>query len=410
MVNKFFRAIMPILTIGIMACSNDDEAKAPEVPQKNKTVLFYVESDINLWYMLDESLNEIEAGWEDGTDGNLIVYLDKSPYLTQFSSPVLLKIRHDETDRIVSEVIKHYPEQDSGDPEVVRRVLSEVIELFPAKTHGLAFAAHGNGWIPGNARELINGDTGNHEHKTRHLAGPERYGSSLEIDELARILPIKYEFILFHACMMANVETAYALKDKCDYLIGTSQGLPGPGLPYAEVVPYLFTSPHADWYKFLRTSLNCYDEMERYQQPLTLSLIQTNLLDELAEKTRKVMTSLAGDLPKFYRNLSDKVYHYEGDGAFSDLRQIIELQCDDPDNPSEEIAAFFDAINRAVPLKGATEKHWADKEEMLLSPEDFCGLSCYVPQQNSRLDRFQEYYRTHYKWAEASGFDLLIAK
>lgn len=115
--------------------------------------------------MLDESLNEIEAGWEDGTDGNLIVYLDKSPYLTQFSSPVLLKIRHDETDRIVSEVIKYYPEQDSGDPEVVRRVLSEVIELFPAKTHGLAFAAHGNGWIPGNARELINGDTGNHEHK-----------------------------------------------------------------------------------------------------------------------------------------------------------------------------------------------------------------------------------------------------
>ena len=86
------------------------------------------------------------------------------------------------------------------------------------------------------------------------------------------------------------------------------------------------------------------------------------------------MTSLAGDLPKFYRNLSDKVYHYEGDGAFSDLRQIIELQCDDPDNPSEEIAAFFDAINRAVPLKGATEKHWADEEEMLLSPEDFCGL------------------------------------
>lgn len=60
--------------------------------------------------MLDESLNEIEAGWEDGTDGNLIVYLDKSPYLTQFSSPVLLKIRHDETDRIVSEVIKYYPE------------------------------------------------------------------------------------------------------------------------------------------------------------------------------------------------------------------------------------------------------------------------------------------------------------
>ena len=53
MVNKFFRAIMPILTIGIMACSNDDEAEAPEIPQKNKTVLFYVESDINLWYMLD---------------------------------------------------------------------------------------------------------------------------------------------------------------------------------------------------------------------------------------------------------------------------------------------------------------------------------------------------------------------
>lgn len=403
---KFFKVISPILLVGLMACSDDNEP-APGTPLKNKTVLAYIVGDVNLWYRLEQMLNDMEEGWQDETDGNMIVYLDKSPHLTQFPSPVLLKIRHDETERIVSEVVKYYPEQDSGDPEIMRRVLTETIEMFPAETHGLIIASHGSGWIPGNAQDLIDGKAENHGDKTRAISGPDRYGSALEIDEIARQLPVKYEFILFHACMMGNVETAYALKDKCDFMVGCSTTLPGINLPFDVAMPFLFTAPRADWYRFLNSCFDYYDELpDDEYMPLTLSVVQTDRLEMLAAQTRKVMTRLAADPEAFYANLRDKAYSYSNDPFFSDLRQVIELQCDDPQNPSAEITDFFKALEQAVPLKGFSER-W--EEDMLLSPEAFCGLSCYVPHQNiPMLDKLQEYYRKHYKWAEASGFDLLI--
>lgn len=378
MIHNFFKAIIPILAVGMIACSDSDETKAPEAPLKNKTVVAYIMGDINMWPFLEQSLNEMEAGWEDGTDGNLIVYLDKSPHLTQFPSPVLLQIRHDETERIVSEVVKYYPDQDSGDPEVMRRVLTDVIEIFPARSHGLIVATHGNGWYPGNTGDLIGGNTLDRGDKTRGLSGPDRYGSTLEIDDMARVLPVKYEFILFHACLMANVETAYALKDKCDYLVGSSVNLPGIGLPYTETIPFLFTAPRADWYRFLNSSVRYYDEITEDYMPLALSVVQTDRLEALAAATRKAMIVLADDPNNFSRNLEGKTYAYDGD-ALSDLRQVIELQCDDPKRPSEEIAGFFNALDQAVPLMMVSERHWKDKENMLLSPDDFCGLSCYVP-------------------------------
>lgn len=409
MVLKYFKPLIPILMVGMVGCNGDDTEKIPDIPLKNKTVLAYIMGDVNLWFRLEQMLNDMEEGWEDDTDGNMIVYLDKSPHLTQFLSPVLLKIRHDETDRIVSEVVKYYPDQDSGDPEVMQRVLSETIELFPAKTQGLIIASHGNGWIPGNAEELLGGQGGGHEDATRGIAGPDRYGSTLEIDDIARLLPVKYEFILFHACMMGNIETAYELKDKCTYMVGCSEPLPGLNLPFGESLPYLFTTPRADLYRFSLACADWYGKLaDDIFQPLTLSVIQTDRLDALAERCRAVLPRFAVSPAEFYGNLAGKVYAYGEDGMFSDLYQVFELQCADPEQPEEDMARLFTAIEQAVPLQFAV---FRNTEGMLLDPDEFCGLSCYVPRQGMPiLDKLQEYYRTHYKWATASGFDLLIAK
>ncbi len=97
--------------------------------------------DHNLWDGFEMTLNQLEAGWDEQTDGNLLVYLDPSPKLTQFPTPVLLKISHDETDAIRSEVVKTYPEQDAVDHDVMRGVLEDAIALYPAR---LARADHRN--------------------------------------------------------------------------------------------------------------------------------------------------------------------------------------------------------------------------------------------------------------------------
>jgi len=54
----------------------------------NRTVLAYVVAGMNLWFQLEKSINEMEKGWDEETDGTLLVYLDKLAHLTQFAHPV----------------------------------------------------------------------------------------------------------------------------------------------------------------------------------------------------------------------------------------------------------------------------------------------------------------------------------
>lgn len=318
-----------VCTLLFSACSKDDDDSSPqETPLKNKTVLAYLVGDVSLWDCIEESVNKLEAGWQEDLDGNLLIYLDHSPHLTQFSSPVLLKVRHDETDRIVSEVVKTYPDQDAGDPEVMHNVLNDVLGMYPARSHGLIIGTHGSGAAPGSITE----DPHNDASDTRAIVGSDRYDSNLEIYQLAELLPIRYEFILFHACLMGNVETAYALKDKCDFMVASSELLPGPALPYDLVTPYFFTKPQADFYHVLSKSVEWYNALpDDEYQTLTLSVTRTDKLDALAAATKPLITRYSKDPTSFYSNMND-AYQYgtidEAPSMFYDLAQIVALQMD----------------------------------------------------------------------------------
>ena len=245
--------------------------------------------DNNLWDVMLNTLNQVEQGWNDDIDGNFLVYLDPSPHLTQFTSPVLLKIVHDETNVIRSEVVKSYPEQDPADPEVMQGVLEDAITLFPAQSHGLIIGTHGSAWLPGDLGNYVNDPDMGHDEddhdesdlslpkiSTKALLGGERYSNCIEIDVLANLLPIKYDFILFHACQMGNVETAYALRNKCSYMVGCMAPLPGVGFPYHLIMEYLFAKPQADLYNVAYMSSGWYNSLPNEQfDNFDVSFIQT---------------------------------------------------------------------------------------------------------------------------------------
>lgn len=393
-----------VCTLLFPACSeNEDNPSPQETPLKNKTVLAYFVGDISLWFCIEESVNKLEAGWQDDLDGNLLIYLDHSPHLTQFSSPVLLKVRHDETDRIVSEVVKTYPDQDAGDPEVMHNVLSDVLEMYPAKSYGLIIGTHGSGAAPGS----ITVDPHEDNPDTRALVGSERYDSQLEIYQLADLLPTHYEFILFHACLMGNVETAYALKNKCDFMVASSEPLPGPALPYDIVTPFFFTKPQADFYHVLNKSVDWYNALpDDEYQTLTLSVTRTDKLDALAAATKPLIKRYSADPTTFYTNMENAYEYGTNDGAssmFYDMAQVVDLQMDE-EHPTAEEYAFRNALDAAVPLVCAS-KSW---ETHKLDIEDICGLSCYIPFASEAYKPFNTFFKTHYGWIEAAGIDLLM--
>ena len=115
-----------LLCAGAFSCGKEnDESQGGDAPHEGRarTVLVYMIGDVNLWQEQWTNLNRLEAGWNDDIDGNLLVYLDPSPHTTQFPNPVLLEIVPDQTDAIVSRVVKSYPEQNATDKAVMRGVL-----------------------------------------------------------------------------------------------------------------------------------------------------------------------------------------------------------------------------------------------------------------------------------------------
>lgn len=232
--------------------------------------------DVNLWQEQWTNLNRLEAGWNDDIDGNLLVYLDPSPHTTQFPNPVLLEIVPDQTDAIVSRVVKSYPEQNATDKAVMRGVLEDAIRMYPAPSQGLVIASHGSGWWPAFADELVPTDDEHDTPQTRAIAGGDRYGTDVEVNDLAELLPIKYDFILMHACLMGNVETAYALKDKCGMYVASSATLPGASLPFQYITEAMFAQPAADFYHLIQTSCAFYNTLpEDEADLLTLSAVRT---------------------------------------------------------------------------------------------------------------------------------------
>lgn len=127
-----------ILFLGIVilfsGCANEDE---PEQGPVNRTVLIYMLSNNNLGstYRFDtQNINDmLQVAASGGLNGgNLIIYRDGYD-----TNPQLIQIRKNESGSAEKAIIKEYPDRNSATTEVMRSVIDETKELFPAKEYGL---------------------------------------------------------------------------------------------------------------------------------------------------------------------------------------------------------------------------------------------------------------------------------
>lgn len=151
-----------ILFLGIVAlfsgCANEDEPEQgpvnreePEQEPVNRTVLIYMLSNNNLGsiYRFDtQNINDmLQVAASGGLNGgNLIIYRDGYD-----TNPQLIQIRKNESGSAEKAIINEYPDRNSATTEVMRSVIDETKELFPAKEYGLILWSHSTGWAPGNS-------------------------------------------------------------------------------------------------------------------------------------------------------------------------------------------------------------------------------------------------------------------
>lgn len=110
-----------------------------------------------------------------------------------------------------------------SNPDTLVEYMNFAKENFPADRYGLIFWDHGGGAVSGFGHDENN---------------PNK-SDTLTIDEIQIALnkfETKLEFVGFDACLMANVETAYAIKNNANYLIASEETEPGTGWDYIKTL------------------------------------------------------------------------------------------------------------------------------------------------------------------------------
>lgn len=203
---------------------------------------------------------------------------------------------------------------------------------YPAKHTMLVIWDHGQGWRRRNAlnirvdRTALNriirrrvavrdrlgiDELGSHDPipDDSHINGSFRYVShdedtgdklyNREIQDALAALTAdaKLDVIGFDACLMAMVETGYALRDQASVMIGSEELEPGDGWSYDKFLRPLIADPtHTDAAKLGSLVVQAYRDYYGDRDAVTLSAIDLTKIDAVASAVSKFATTAKANL------------------------------------------------------------------------------------------------------------------
>ncbi|OAV72119.1 clostripain [Bacteroidales bacterium Barb4] len=349
-----------VLTVGTVSCCHDLPAVAE--PEVSRTVLVYMAADNSLSSFGYSNIDSMMAGaGSDRLKGNLLVYFDPAN-----DTPRLIQIRKGARGVVEKFAVKDYPEQNSASVEVMHGVIDDVINdtRFQADSYGLVLWSHGTAWLPYDWRDRLRsfGQDGSHW---------------MEINELAAALPDdRFDFILFDACYMANVETAYALRHKARHIIASATEVMGNGFPYGQIIEPLFRKT-ADLEEVCRKFFDYYNNQTGFNRSATVAIINTELLDNLADISRAILQGRDNDISSLPLDQLQLLDYVDGNRHFLYDFDDVMSRLASP----EQYRAFQKALSEVVTYKRTTPQATYMLNAAVLDIHRFCGMSVYVPQQ-----------------------------
>ena len=350
-----------LVLLMLFSCEENDELF---IVSAEKTIIVYMAADNDLSNDALLNIKQMQQGYRE-TGVNFIVFIDaydKAPYL--------LKIKENTCD-----TIRSFSELNSANPQTFNTVLREIIQRYPANNYGLVLWSHASSWLPAGAQLRSFGRDGN---------------SEMNISELAKALPVHFDYIVFDACLMASVEALYELRGKTDYVIASSAETLADGFPYTQLMPE-FLQKNSSLRKIAEIYFDFYNRKENAERSATIALIDIRELGNLAKEMHKLMIeneAQAMDRLSVQRlDIFSEQYHF-------DLLDFVSQTF-----PQADKTHFISQLNKTILYKAHTPQ--------LLGMYDmntYCGLSCYIPHPN-RSD-LSDYYKTLQWYDDAGIFKL----
>lgn len=394
----------------------------------NRNVLILYSAGYNsLSEFLASDIQDLKSGWLPGNKTNdnvMLIYAHSTKKYNDYktpTSPHLVRLYKNSKGTVIADTLVTYPQGSlSTSAARLNEVLTYVNQKFPAKSYGMIFSSHATGYLPAgyynNSLDYtfekldmmgngffrdpfpvpyveVEQDPSLPMVKSigedRHREGSTNISYEMDLPDFAEAIPMKLDYILFDACLMGGIEVAYELKDKCSK-IGFSQAeVLAEGLDYKTLTTHLLQNDEPDPQRVCEDYFKQYDSESGVYRSATISYIDCEKLDTLANVCRTIFSNHREELALISPSNTQRFYR-SGKHWFYDLESIVR----NAKATSEEIRSFKNALNQCVIYAAHTPEFMLE-----FRIYTFSGFSMYLPCNGGvELDKF---YRT-LKWNQAT--------
>lgn len=323
-------------------------------------------------------------------DCNLLAYVDRKD--TVETKPVLIHIHDSRID-----TVKTYPRQSSLDTNTMKGVIDDVLTDWPSEYYGLLLWSHGMGWVPTDQLHFV---APNLSYAQTRAFGLEANPNSpppyrcMEISEMAAAIPDGvFDYIVFDACYMGGVETAYALRKKANYIISSCCEVVEYGIPYEKVTRELLSG---NLMNVCSQIFNNYYTQPGRLKSVDVALVKTCELENVASAFGNIVAGRRNGISKMDVSDIQRLDRFTNH-VYYDLEDVARHITDD-----EELLADFSAkLEQCVPFRKSTD--YIFYEEDSLKIDRYSGLSVFIPLEKYDACGLNAEYRKT-EWSIATDY------
>ena len=368
------------------SCGNEDSTNVSDI--NKQTVLVFMPwtgdnaNNQGLYANFQQNLASIEQAIiaNKGYAGRLIVFLS-----TSANASTLYEVTY-KSGAISHTILKTYDGTDYTTASGISQVINDVKSNAYALNYAMIIGGHGCGWTYASdwkqtnttlkVRQGVQCQPGAYP-QTRFFGSATPGSFSIDVETLAEgisLAGVKLQYLLFDNCYMANVETAYALRDATNWLVASTSEVMSLGMPYASMWQYLGSSTPS-YSNMVSSFLSFYTS---YSTPCgTLSAIDCRQMDALATLMLNINSHYA--LPD---SLVDSLQVLDGFNTplFYDLGDYVNRVC-----TNTSLLSDFDAqLKRTVPYFATTDTLYSNLYDhpVYIDVKNFSGLTISDPSRN----------------------------
>ena len=400
MIKKLFTLFICSISLAMTFTSCSEEAFDTDSVNKQTILVFYPwtgsKSYTGLLGYLQNNIDSICDGIIDRkglNNSRVLVFLSD-----KYNHSTLYDLQYNATTKSVDRVpLKEYEGASYASAEGIADIMNEVKTKASALNYALIVGVHGCGWTyasdwsryPYYARPSVTRPSDNNfsgiqfgpdpnAPLTRFFGSVSLAENAMDISTLAegiRESGLKMQYILFDACYMSNIETAYELKDVTNYMIASGSEIMAAGLPYRSMWSYL-NSPTPNYSSIVSTSVNFY---KNSSAPFcNLAAIDCRQVEKLAS----VMKDINAEYQLSASVSLDSIQHLDGfrPHLFYDLETYV-----DSLHPS---GYLLDQFKSQLKLTIKASDHTDEAYTCIYSSDSFkiknyCGITVSDPSQHS---------------------------